>query len=111
MISKRRSYYLIWSAQHRADLEELIHLATPREERTKGVELGHDAAHGPQVDGTAVVGGVQEYLRCAVPTRRYVVRKRRPRSDLLARPKSAILMRSGPEQSKFSGFRSRWKNP
>jgi len=83
--------HLLWRSQHGADLEELVHLAAAREEGTKGVELGHDAAHCPEVDGAAVVGGVQEYLRCPVPSCGDVVRERRPRSDLPGQSKISYL--------------------
>ena len=45
-----RPVSLVGSAQHRADLEDLVDLGVAGEERAEGVELGHDAAHRPDVD-------------------------------------------------------------
>ena len=64
------------SAQDAADLVYLIYLGAAREERPPGVELGHDAAHRPHVDGTGVVGGPEQNLRGAVPPRGDVLGQR-----------------------------------
>ena len=45
-----RPVSLVRSAQHRADLEDLVDLGVAGEERTEGVELRHDATHRPDVD-------------------------------------------------------------
>ena len=58
---------LLQRPQHLADLEDLVHLTGAGEQGSEGVELGHDAAHCPEVDGGAVGGGSQQYLRRAVP--------------------------------------------
>ena len=58
---------LLQHPQHLADLEDLVHLAGAGEQGPEGIELSHDAAHGPQVDGGAVGGGPQQDLRGAVP--------------------------------------------
>ena len=63
------------SAEDAADLVYLIYLGAAGEERPPGVELGHDAAHRPHVDGTGVVGGSEQNLRGAVPPRAHVVCK------------------------------------
>ena len=49
------------------DAGDLLHLALPREEREAGVELSHDAAQAPHVDGHAV-GVAQNHLWGAVET-------------------------------------------
>lgn len=46
-----------------------IDLTGPGEEWPEGVHLCHDAAHGPDVDGGAVVCGPQEHLWGPVPAR------------------------------------------
>lgn len=37
------------------------------EERAEGVEFGHDAAEGEDVDGGVVVGGPEEEFRGPIP--------------------------------------------
>lgn len=59
--------YLLHRAKDLADLEDLVHLTVAREQGPEGVELGHDAAYGPEVYGGAVHGGPEEDLRSAVP--------------------------------------------
>ena len=41
---------LVRSAQHGADLEDLVDLGVAREERAEGVELRHDASDRPDVN-------------------------------------------------------------
>ena len=50
-----------------ADLVDLINLGGAGEERSPGVELGHDASHGPQINGAGVGGGAEQDLGCSVP--------------------------------------------
>ena len=50
---------LVGSAQHRADLEDLVDLGVAGEERAEGVELGHDAAHRPDVDRGRIEGAAE----------------------------------------------------
>lgn len=50
-----------------ADFEDRVDLTGPGEEWPEGVHFCHDAAHGPDVDGGAVVGGAQEHLWGPVP--------------------------------------------
>ena len=59
--------YLGGCSQHRADLEDLVHLAGSGEEWPEGVDLGHDAADRPEVHGGVVVGGAEENLRGTIP--------------------------------------------
>lgn len=60
-------HYLFWSPQYLANFEDCVNFTGPREEWPEGVHFGHDAAHCPDVDGGAVVGGPQEHLRSPVP--------------------------------------------
>lgn len=53
--------------QHLADPEDLVHLAVAGEQRSEGVELRHDAAHGPDVNGRAVGAGPEQNLWGSVP--------------------------------------------
>lgn len=53
--------------QHLADLEDLVHLAVAGKQGSEGVELCHDAAHGPDVDGRAVGAGLEQDLWRSVP--------------------------------------------
>lgn len=58
---------LLKRPQHLADLEDLVHLTGPGEQGSERVELCHDAAHRPHVDGRAVGAGSQQDLRGPVP--------------------------------------------
>lgn len=62
--------YLFRCPQHLANFEDCVNFTGPREERPEGVHFGHDAAHGPHVNGGAVVGGPQQHLRSPVPAGR-----------------------------------------
>ena len=53
---------LVRGAEHRADLEDLVYLGVAGEEGPEGVELRHDAAHGPDVDGGGVEGAGEKSL-------------------------------------------------
>lgn len=92
--------HLAGCTKHRANLVELIHLAAAGKKRTKRIQLGHDAAHGPEIDGAAVIGGVQQHLRRSIPTRRYVIRKRRTWTYLSRQSKVGNFdkLRPGAEQ-------------
>lgn len=51
MVAAQVKPHLLQRSQHLADLEDLVHLAVAGEQGSEGVELGHDAAHSPDVDG------------------------------------------------------------
>lgn len=63
----RELAYLFWGPQDLANFEDCVDLTGPREEWPECIHLGHDAAHGPDVDGGAVVGGPQEHFWSPVP--------------------------------------------
>ena len=69
--------YLSWCSQHSRDPEQRVNLAASWEERSEGVRLVHDAPHGPQVNGAAVVGGLEHDLRGTVPGGETSGRRRR----------------------------------
>ena len=71
--------------QHLADLEDLVHLAGAGEQGSECVELGHDAAHGPEVDGGAVVAGSQENLRGPVPAQQWRVHHNDNNNNMLSK--------------------------
>jgi hypothetical protein len=60
-------HYLFRCPQHLADFENRVNFTGPREERPESVHLCHDAAHGPDVNGGAVVGRPQEDFWSPVP--------------------------------------------
>lgn len=51
------------------DLEDLINLAVPAEERLLLYQLGEDAAHCPNIHPQTVLPLPQQHLRRAVPER------------------------------------------
>ena len=53
---------LVGSAEHGADLEDLVDLGVAGEERAEGVELRHDATHRPDVDR----GGVESAAKTKI---------------------------------------------
>lgn len=59
--------HLLQRSQHLTDLEDLVHLAVAREQRSECVELRHDASHGPDVNGRAVGVGLEQNLWGSVP--------------------------------------------
>lgn len=59
--------YLVWCPEDRTYLEYFVDLTGTREEGPEGVDLSHDAAHSPQVNGGVVVGGAKEDLWCSIP--------------------------------------------
>lgn len=63
------------------DLEQLVDLRVPWEQRPLVHHLRKDAAHGPDVDGGRVVAGAQQDLRRAVPEGHHLHRQRGRRSD------------------------------
>lgn len=60
-------HYLFWCPQHLANFEYRVNFTGSREERPEGVNFCHDAAHGPDVNGGAVVSRPQEYFWSPVP--------------------------------------------
>lgn len=46
---------LVRSAQVTKDYVQLVHLTLPREQRTLEQELGENASHAPQVNGTRIL--------------------------------------------------------
>lgn len=77
-----QSRYLIGSAHYLADFIKLISFRCARKQRSVRVHFGRYASNCPQIDGTAVNGGMQEYFRCSVPPRRDVIGIGRSGSDL-----------------------------
>jgi len=59
--------HLLQRSQHLTDLEDLVYLAVAREQGSESVQLRHDAAHGPDVDGRAVRSGLEQNLWGSVP--------------------------------------------
>jgi len=59
-------------AEHGDDALDLVEVVLAGEERGAAEQLGEDAAHGPDVHGLGVLGGVQNDLRRAVPARDHV---------------------------------------
>lgn len=55
--------------QHFDDLDHLVHVVLPREERSARQKLGHHAGSTPHVDGYGVVGGSENEFRRAVIAR------------------------------------------
>lgn len=74
-LNEKIIFHLFDSAQDLADLKDLIYFTVSREKRPKSVELSHDAAHSPQVNGRAVVRRAEQHLWSSVPERRTYLNK------------------------------------
>lgn len=61
------AYYLLWSSQNLADLENSVHLTGARKQRSERVELSHDTAYGPLVYRRAVTCGLEKHFWSSVP--------------------------------------------
>ena len=59
--------YFCWRSEHSSDSEQRVNLTASWEEWSEGVGLIHDAPHRPQVNGAAVVGGLEHDLRGTIP--------------------------------------------
>lgn len=55
-----------WSSQYFDDLNQLVDSTFSREDGLAKHELGDDAAHGPNINGSGVVGVSKDQLRGTV---------------------------------------------
>lgn len=60
---------LSWGAQQPENMEQLLELGIPGEQRLPSNHFGEDASDGPDVDGGGVVSGTKQNLRSPVPER------------------------------------------
>jgi len=87
--------HLIGRPQNRAYFEYLVDLAGSGEQRPERVQLRHDAADSPQVDGRVVVDGVQQDLGRPVPPCGHVIGVRRTRPGFPGQPEIGDLHQLG----------------
>ncbi|KAG5460256.1 MAG: LOW QUALITY PROTEIN: hypothetical protein BJ554DRAFT_7715, partial [Olpidium bornovanus] len=66
---------LVGRAQEAEDLEQLVVVVRPGEERPAGDHLGQDAPAGPHVDVGGVGDGTEEHVGSAVPQGDHLVRE------------------------------------
>mmetsp|Transcript_58412 Transcript_58412/g.156142 ORF Transcript_58412/g.156142 Transcript_58412/m.156142 type:complete len:212 (-) Transcript_58412:264-899(-) len=79
------------SPHNTADLVQLVNFRRTREQRAQAIQLSHDAAHGPDINGRVVVHAAQQHLRGTVPARRHIIRQGRPAANLPGKAKIGEL--------------------